>query len=257
MCCAPLLLISLLRTALSICMARRWVRSLSRQRRYVPLRSPCASFTDLELRIQVQHVFPMYKTGRFIPGRAFSSANVAYLTESWYRKSVVRFARREDKFARLVRKARKYATPLYQTKARSGAETTQAPDIFDRSSPPLPDTDEEMSDEEEDADGTFLIVRVLSPTNPNPQTETLSWTYQACTFLYMWSPVWYSLPRSLPQPSHHCGQAIPRSSICCVPLVFCCFRSLSLVSLSYPRLSSLSNLICSRCSARLSLMLSL
>ncbi|TFK84481.1 hypothetical protein K466DRAFT_567207 [Polyporus arcularius HHB13444] len=107
----------------------------------------------------VQHVFPMYKTGRFIPGRAFSSANVGYLTESWYRKSVRRYARREEKFAKLARKASRFATLYYQTKARNGGDTLQAPDVFDRSSPPLEDTDDEADgggDEyDDDADAYY------------------------------------------------------------------------------------------------------
>ena len=88
----------------------------------------------------------MYRTGKFVAGRAFSAANVGYLTESWYKKSVQRFVRNEVKFAKLARKASKYTTSHYQTKARSGADTIQAPDIFDRSSPPLEDTDMETTD---------------------------------------------------------------------------------------------------------------
>ena len=95
----------------------------------------------------------MFKTGKFIPGRAFSAANVGYLTESWYKKSVQRFARREAKFSKLARKASKFATSHYQTKARTGADTLQAPDIFDRSSPPLEDTDEATTgDDKDDSD---------------------------------------------------------------------------------------------------------
>ena len=89
----------------------------------------------------------MYKTGKFIPGKAFSAANVSYLTESWYRKCVSRYAKKEDKFSKLVRKASKFASTRYQTKTRAG-DVQQAPDIFDRSSPPLEDTDEDMGNDD-------------------------------------------------------------------------------------------------------------
>ena len=89
----------------------------------------------------------MYKTGRFIPGKAFSAANVSYLTESWYRKSAARYARNDEKFQKLVRKATKYAAARYQTRLHAG-DALQAPDLFDRSSPPLEDSDAEMDDEE-------------------------------------------------------------------------------------------------------------
>ena len=111
----------------------------------------CARMVFIMLRTliarQVQHIFGMYKTGKFIPGKAFSAANVSYLTESWYRKSVSRYARNQDKFSKLARKASKYASARYQTRTRTG-DAQQAPDLFDRSSPPLEDTDAEMDDNE-------------------------------------------------------------------------------------------------------------
>ncbi|KAI0688828.1 hypothetical protein C8Q76DRAFT_803289 [Earliella scabrosa] len=103
----------------------------------------------------VQHVLGMYKTGKFIPGKAFSAANVSYLTESWYRKAVARYARNEEKFRKLVRKATKHATVAkYHTRNRAG-DALQAPDLFDRSSPPLEDTDVEMDEDLTDCEFAF------------------------------------------------------------------------------------------------------
>lgn len=89
---------------------------------------------------QVQHVFPMFKSGKFVAGKGFIKKNVQASTESWYRKSAGRFCRTPAKFDAVLRRAARYRkAPRAHTVTHEGG--LEAPDVFNRSSPPLEDND--------------------------------------------------------------------------------------------------------------------
>ncbi|KAI0643496.1 hypothetical protein C8Q79DRAFT_1012765 [Trametes meyenii] len=87
----------------------------------------------------VQHIFPMFQAGAFKPGKAFSAANVEVLTDSWYRKSIRRFVKKPKKFRQIIQKATSLMNEARVRKVPVGGPVVD--DIFDRSSPPLSDSD--------------------------------------------------------------------------------------------------------------------
>ena len=89
---------------------------------------------------QVQHVFPMYKTGVFTASEAFTAANVGDSTDQWYRSSVKHFMKRDgEKFKILLMQASKYVDTVKMRKMtpKERAQGSSAHTHHDRSSPPL------------------------------------------------------------------------------------------------------------------------
>ncbi|KAI0351105.1 hypothetical protein OH77DRAFT_969345 [Trametes cingulata] len=84
----------------------------------------------------VKHCFPMFRDGKFKPGKPFCSQNARASTESWYDTSVYRFVDKPERFDAIIRMASKHmgGTPKRQATRVEGA---QAPSVFDRSSPPV------------------------------------------------------------------------------------------------------------------------
>ncbi|CDO77187.1 hypothetical protein BN946_scf184705.g12 [Trametes cinnabarina] len=88
----------------------------------------------------VQHCFPMFSKGSFEPGKAFNVANVGALTESWYHKVHRAFVVKPEKFDALIRSASRHAPAVRPRRNQAGIP--EAPDVFDRSSPPIEDADD-------------------------------------------------------------------------------------------------------------------
>ncbi|KAI0374579.1 hypothetical protein BV20DRAFT_1048639 [Pilatotrama ljubarskyi] len=83
----------------------------------------------------VKHCFPMFREGKFKPGKPFCSQNARASTESWYDTSVYRFVNKPEHFDAIIRMASKHrGAPKRQKAPVDGA---QAPSVFDRSSPPV------------------------------------------------------------------------------------------------------------------------
>ena len=89
----------------------------------------------------------------YIAGKTFAACHVEPLTDSWYKKSVKHFVKHPKKFDRLIHKATRYISTSQP--ACQPAGVIEAPDIFDCSSPPL-------EDEDEDEDGTICELSYVS-----------------------------------------------------------------------------------------------
>ncbi|KAI0669708.1 hypothetical protein C8Q78DRAFT_1080400 [Trametes maxima] len=90
----------------------------------------------------VEHCFPMFLTGVFKAGKAFSKPNVQRKTEWWYDRAVYRFVNKPDHFNSIIKLASKYLPSLRSRQPRMTAEhcsMAEAMDVFDRSSPPISD----------------------------------------------------------------------------------------------------------------------
>ncbi|KAI9070394.1 hypothetical protein FKP32DRAFT_1599331 [Trametes sanguinea] len=90
----------------------------------------------------VQHCFPMFSRGSFEPGKAFTAVNVGALTDSWYHKVHRAFVEKPEKFDALIRSAARHTVTARPHRNRVGI--VEAPDVFDRSSPPIEDELSEM-----------------------------------------------------------------------------------------------------------------
>lgn len=82
----------------------------------------------------------MFSKGSFEPGKAFNVANVGALTESWYHKVHRAFVVKPEKFDALIRSASRHAPAVRPRRNQAGIP--EAPDVFDRSSPPIEDADD-------------------------------------------------------------------------------------------------------------------
>ncbi|KAI9056388.1 hypothetical protein FKP32DRAFT_1607920 [Trametes sanguinea] len=90
----------------------------------------------------VQHIFPMFRKGTFKPGKGFTETNVTVLTESWYRRVHRAFVEKPEKFEALILNASRHSKAAQPRRNRVG--NVEAPDVFDRSSPALEETDDMM-----------------------------------------------------------------------------------------------------------------
>ncbi|KAI0323376.1 hypothetical protein GY45DRAFT_1376367 [Cubamyces sp. BRFM 1775] len=83
----------------------------------------------------VQKAFPRFREGKYKAGAGFNKPAAEALTESWYDTAVHRFVAKPAKFQALIKMASRYMGVVKARRVQSS--TVQAPEAFDRSSPPV------------------------------------------------------------------------------------------------------------------------
>ncbi|KAI0324131.1 hypothetical protein GY45DRAFT_1396239 [Cubamyces sp. BRFM 1775] len=83
----------------------------------------------------VQKAFPRFREGKYKAGAGFNKQAAEALTESWYDTAVHRFVAKPAKFRALIKMASCYMGVVKVRRVQSS--TAQAPEAFDRSSPPV------------------------------------------------------------------------------------------------------------------------
>ncbi|KAI9059337.1 hypothetical protein FKP32DRAFT_1606172 [Trametes sanguinea] len=109
----------------------------------------------------VQHCFAMFSKGFFEPGKVFNASNVGALTDSWYHKVHRAFVEKPEKFDALIRSASRHTTAVQPRRNQAGI--LEAPDVFDRSSPPIEDHGDDMDTLTASAQAALFYITSSGP----------------------------------------------------------------------------------------------